>query len=215
MNTNTAEYLEEFDLQLERLISLGYPKAAKLSDHEFVNNVSPLRDKVKEINPFEKNIEDGRLPFVIVINNNLVASDIAMSLIVREGKQGITKLFPLEPSDFLPIDGVKIPKKQAYLLVDIDRGKESLNIPPSEALKMIVEEKRLPLTIEEGIAIVTQYPNYLMKNNCFSLLASRHLGDKRVPAIWINSDKRPNLGWCWNGNPHTWLGSASCGSRLA
>ncbi len=22
------------------------------------------------------------------------------------------------------------------------------------------------------------------------------------------------LGWCWDDNPHTWLGSASCGRRL-
>lgn len=53
---------------------------------------------------------------------------------------------------------------------------------------------------------------FLMKNNCFSLLASRHPGDKRVPAIWINAQKQPNLGWCRVGNPHTWHGSASAGN---
>jgi hypothetical protein len=53
----------------------------------------------------------------------------------------------------------------------------------------------------------------LRKNKCFSLLASR-CGDKRVPAIWI-SGKAPKLGWCWAGNPHSWLGSASAGARLA
>lgn len=101
-----------------------------------------------------------------------------------------------------------------YLLVDIDRGKESINLPPSEAMKIIVGHKRSPLTIDEGIAIVTQYPEFLMENNCFSLLASRIPGNKQVPAIWINGEKRPNLGWCWDGNPHTWLGSASCRYRI-
>ncbi|MGQ0669203.1 MAG: DUF5701 family protein [Actinomycetota bacterium] len=24
----------------------------------------------------------------------------------------------------------------------------------------------------------------------------------------------PRLGWCWAGNPHTWLGSASCGAGV-
>nr|WP_157857446.1 DUF5701 family protein [Streptomyces yerevanensis] len=39
-------------------------------------------------------------------------------------------------------------------------------------------------------------------------------GDRRVPAIWI-SQKTPKLGWCWEGNPHTWLGMASAGDRRA
>ncbi len=80
--------------------------------------------------------------------------------------------------------------------------------------KRLDRPNRSPLTIDEGVAIVTQFPEFLMKNNCFSLLASRHTGNQRVPAIWINANKNPNLGWCWDGNPHTWLGSASCSNRL-
>ena len=26
--------------------------------------------------------------------------------------------------------------------------------------------------------------------------------------MWI-SERAPKLGWCWDGNPHTWLGTAS------
>ncbi len=102
----------------------------------------------------------------------------------------------------------------AYLLVDIDRGKDNANMPPDEALCMIEKENRSPLTIDEGVAIVTHYPEFLMRNNCFSLLASRCRGDRRVPALWIDSEKKPRLGWCWAGNPHTWLGSASCRKRV-
>ncbi|MGW0174505.1 DUF5701 family protein [Rhodococcus sp. NPDC003322] len=32
-------------------------------------------------------------------------------------------------------------------------------------------------------------------------------------ALWI-SQRRPKLGWCWNGNPHSRLGSASAGRRI-
>ncbi|WP_371413026.1 DUF5701 family protein [Thiomonas sp. X19] len=55
-------------------------------------------------------------------------------------------------------------------------------------------------------------PDFLQPNHCFSMLASR-CGDKRVPALWL-SESRPKLGWCWAGNPHTWLGSASCANRV-
>ncbi|HYN94662.1 MAG TPA: DUF5701 family protein [Pilimelia sp.] len=31
--------------------------------------------------------------------------------------------------------------------------------------------------------------------------------------MWI-SGRAPKLGWCWEGNPHTWLGVASTGARI-
>jgi hypothetical protein len=110
---------------------------------------------------------------------------------------------------------VEIPISDFYILADIDRGKASINLPPKEAMISIVNAGRTPLTIDEGIAIVTHFPEYLIKNNCFSLLASRKPDNKTVPAIWINSQNHPNLGWCWDGNPHTWLGSASAKLRLS
>ncbi|WP_433519725.1 DUF5701 family protein [Nonomuraea sp. CA-143628] len=30
--------------------------------------------------------------------------------------------------------------------------------------------------------------------------------------LWI-SQNAPELGWCWERNPHTWLGMASAGNR--
>ena len=68
-------------------------------------------------------------------------------------------------------------------------------------LETIQNAKHSPLTIDEGIAILTHFPDFLVKNNCFSLLASR-CGDKRVPALWISANAA-KLGWCWNGNLHT------------
>jgi hypothetical protein len=205
---------KEFDRQVENLLQKGYPEAASISAEEFLKQIDPLKERVGELVFPEIDLEKGHLPFVIVVKSDLVAAEKAMSLVEREGKHGFTKMVPREPKDFKTIDGVTIPGSMAYLLVDIDRGKETINIIPSEALKLITKENRSPLTIDEGVAIVTHFPEFLIKNNCFSLLASRYSGDKRVPAIWINSERRSNLGWCWDGNPHTWLGSASCGSRV-
>ncbi len=205
---------QEFDRQVENLLHKGYAQAAGRSTEEFVRHIEPLKEIVGNLVLAERDIEKGYLPFVIVVKSNLVATEIAMSLVERTGRHGLTKLYPRAPADFKSIDSVSIPESMAYLLVDIDRGKETINITPGEALKIITREKRFPLTIDEGVAIVTHYPEFLIKNNCFSLLASRYSGDKRVPAIWINKERKPHLGWCWDGNPHTWLGSASCSRRL-
>jgi hypothetical protein len=63
----------------------------------------------------------------------------------------------------VPTADVAIPSSSVYLLIDIDRGKENVNLPPNKAIDLI---------------------------------------------------KQANLGWCWDGNPHTWLGSASCKTRI-
>lgn len=205
---------QEFDRQVAGLLSKGYPAAANVNEKEFIALVDPLKNNLSALPHTTIDIDAGTLPFVIVITHDLIPADIMMGKVEREGKPGITKLFPHTPTDFSVIEAVQLPASKAYLLLDIDRGKKSINVRPEDARITIQKEGRSPLTIDEGIALVTHYPDFLMKNNCFSLLASRHPGDQRVPAIWINGAKQPNLGWCWDRNPHTWLGSASCGSRI-
>jgi hypothetical protein len=134
-----------------------------------------------------------------------------LPLIQRRGKAAIERLYPVEVERFAPIEAVELPSGHAYLMVDVERGKETLNLTPDAALEAIHARGRSPLTIEEGVALLTHFPEFLQPNNCFSLLASR-CGDRRVPALWL-SEGRPKLGWCWAGNPHSWLGSASCARR--
>ncbi len=189
------------------------PKLSKLSEKTFRKKLEPLKDKLADVPFSEVDLGRGKLPFVIVVNADLVPVEEAMNRLDFKGKAGIISMYPRKPEDFKTIEHVSIPGGFAYLLTDIDRGKASLNITPETALKTILQENRSPLTINEGIAVLTHYPEFLMKNNCFSLLASRFT-DQRVPALWI-SEKRPKLGWCWDRNPHTWLGSASCGSRVS
>ena len=123
----------------------------------------------------------------------------------NHGEQGL--------APYRPIEQVELPHPAAYLLLDMERGEEFLNVRPEEALPVVLGRGRTPLTIEEGIAVVTHAPQVLEKNRCFMLSGSRR-GDRRVPAMWI-SERAPKLGWCWDGNPHTWLGVASAGSRTA
>lgn len=203
----------EFSRQLDNLLKKGYPETAGMSIEKFIDLLKPLEKKI-DTSSYDIDFEKGTLPFVIVVSNKVVPTEFAMTHTNKDGKDGIVNLYPLEPKNFNPIKEVSIPKQSTYLILNIDRGEQNINLPPNEAFELIHKENRSPLTIDEGVAIVTHYPEFLMKNNCFSLLASRHEGDKRVPAIWINAKKQPNLGWCWNGNPHTWLGSASCSNRL-
>jgi len=213
MKSEHSERLKkEFDHQVETLLQKGYPKLAGVSAAAFTKALQPLRAKVTKSAVAEIKLDEGKLPFVIVIQSEWVSTEKALQRVERKGKRGFLSMFPVKPESFEPIEGVKIPRSRAYLLLDVDRGKKTLNVAPDAALKMIKKTKRSPLTIDEGIAVLTHYPDFLKKNNCFSMLASR-CGDRRVPALWLSAG-RPKLGWCWAGNPHTWLGSASCGKRV-
>lgn len=121
----------------------------------------------------------------------------------------------MEPEDlatFVPIDAVEVPDGAAYLAIDIDLGEGSRNVRPEDALRKILDAGRSPLTLDEGVALVLQQPEVIARNWGFSMAGSRR-GDQRVPAFWI-SEGRPKLGWCWDRNPHTWLGTASCARRV-
>jgi len=154
----------------------------------------------------------GRIPSVLVPSREALSAGDAIRRVEREGKRALSMLDDEELARFVPIEGVELPAGPAYRLLDVDTGHEYRNVTPEDALVAIRAAGRSPLTIEEGIAVVTHHPETIARNDGWSLLASR-CGDRRVGALWI-SKGAPKLGWCWAGNPHTWLGSASCAARV-
>lgn len=112
---------------------------------------------------------------------------------------------------FIPIDGIDLPGSPVYAVLDVDRGLDTRNWTPEEAMEKFTADGRSPLTIAEGVAFLLHHPAMLEKNKCFQTPGSR-CGDRRVPGLWI-SNRAPKLGWCWAGNRHTWLGIGSCAGR--
>ena len=197
-HTSTSSQTAQFERQAGTLAA-AYPWAA--------DAVTRLRDVAAELPPAA---DPQRLPFVVVVAAPLAQ---ALALVDLTDRPGATQMTPDELATFRPIAQVDLPAAPAYLAVDVDLGAGSRNVTPDDALPAILAEGRSPLTIDEGVAVLLHHPEVLRTHNAFSLLGSR-CGDRRVPALWL-SKRRPRLGWCWAGNPHTWLGSASCGARLA
>ena len=151
---------------------------------------------------------------VLAASRDLMPPAPAADRIERRGEPvALGHLEPGELETFVPIEAVELPDRPAYVLTDVDLGAGSRNVTPETALKAILAEGRSPLTIDEGIALILQQPEAIDRNWGFSMAGSRR-ADQRVPAFWI-SEGRPKLGWCWDRNPHTWLGTASCAGRVA
>ncbi|MFC7451083.1 DUF5701 family protein [Rhodococcus daqingensis] len=206
----------EFDRQLGALTEAGYPGLTGLSDADFAAAMEPLRAAVLAHPESAADHGEDHIPFVLVVARTELGASIdaheAMAHTALGTQQGFADFEPAELAGFRPIESIEVPDGIGYALLNVDTGSEYLNVTPASALASLTTIGRTGLTVEEGIALLTVRPDMLRKNKCFSLLSSR-CGDKRVPALWI-SRRRPKLGWCWNGNPHTWLGSASAQERV-
>jgi hypothetical protein len=202
--------LTEFDRQVANLVAGGHARAGGLSDDDLRRLVEPLREQAERRPSAD---DPGRIPFAIVVTSTLVPTAEAMTRVRLRGRAGVVRLEPIEPSGFVALPELALPPESCYLVLDVDTGRDTLGVTPDDAYGRIAAAGRSPLTIDEAVAVVTHHPDVLRTRNCFSILGSR-CGDRRVPALWV-SGGRPRLGWCWAGNPHSWLGSASCGGRAA
>lgn len=196
--------------QVQRLVALGYPKRLGMTVEAFEAALRPLQAHA----PAEwtdVDIGGGLVEAALVVNVPRLPVRVTLPLVERNGHGAVERLYPKKPEDFLPIPTVPMPAGEAYLLLGVDRGNATLNAVPADAARALARAGRSPLTVEEGVSVLLQWPDFLQPNRCFMMLGSR-CGDRRVPALWL-SGKQPKLGWCWEGNPHTWLGFASCASR--
>ncbi len=192
----------EFDRQVDALAQTGLPGKLDLSEGCFRARLEPLRDLLPPA-------EDGAgIPFVVVVPDPPVVE--VLSSVHGTGGAGFTTMEPDDLASFRPLPELGVPTAP-YLLLDVDCGADTLNVTPADVAPRLAAAGRSPLTIAEGLAVLVSDHGVLRSRNCFSLLGSR-AGDKRVPALWV-SERRPRLGWCYQGAPHTWLGSASCAAR--
>lgn len=129
---------------------------------------------------------------------------------------------------FTAVPAVEVPAGAFYLVDDVDRGDDLRGRTPRDARIELTARGRSPLTVTEGIAWLLADPSRLQPGRCFMTAGSRRRTakgtDARVPALWVSGgtgrdgrERRgaPKLGWCWEGNPHDWLGFASAAGRRA
>jgi len=199
----------ELDRQLTT-IQERYGDIAGVDRERLVSSVEKLRGLLPDVATTQPT--EGNVPFVVVVRSTLVATVAAVGRVTVREKPGWTDMAD-ELDGYRPIEGAEVPGADAYLLLDVSTGPETLNVTPADALPRVRAAGRTPLTIDEGVALVTHHPDVLTTGNAFQALASR-AENKRIPSFWV-SKGAPRLGWCWEGNPHSWLGAASAAQRLA
>lgn len=193
----------EASKQLERIIALGYPDVADMSADAFRALARPLLTALAQ--------SDLGAGILLVPTRELVSPESLIARTSINRMAGFTTMPPRDIASFLPHDGFEPPEGPFYIVVDPHTGTSYVNREPDVARKLIDSDERLPLTLEEGLAIATQHPEWLLEKNGFNLLGSRST-DGRVPSIWM-SQNAPRLGAVWPNSRHTWLGNAYCTAR--
>lgn len=206
-----ADAHAELDRQVRACLDLGLVDAHGLSPDALRAAVAPLHAAL-DADPGGPSAvaPDDHVPFVLVLDGGTGRANAAAPAMRRGPRAGVSVIDDDEMATYRPLPDAE-PPAGPYLLRDVDTGTEFCGVPPEQALVTVRSRGRVPLTVAEGLALVAMRPDMLRPNRCFSLMGSR-ADNQRVPAIWI-SERRPKLGWCWDRNPHTWLGAASAGGR--
>lgn len=202
----------ELDRQIEVAVAAGFPALLGLTPATLRSTLAPLHEvlahALASTAPSGHGDAEDQVAVVLVVGPELDPNDVVPAM-RRGGRPGVSVLGREEAPGYRPV--VDLPTGAAYLLLGVDTGSELCGVTPEDAVATLTARGRTPLTIAEGLALVVARPDLLRPNRCFSLAASR-TSNQRVPAVWI-SERRPKLGWCWDRNPHTWLGTASVARR--
>ena len=194
---------QEVQRQLDRIVALGYPDVADISAAAFRALAQPLISALESTELGEQ--------ILLIPTRELVSPESLIARTSINRMAGFTTMPPRDIASFLPQNGFEPPEGPFYIVLEPHTGTCYTNREPDVARKLIDSDDRLPLTLEEGLAIATQHPDWLAVKNGFNLLGS-HSADGRVPSIWM-SQNAPRLGSVWPNSRHTWLGNAYCEGR--
>ena len=89
--------MNEFDRQMETLLTKGYPKLVGVSEQVFLRHVEPLKSKVLQAEG-AVDLEEGKLPFVITIQSEWLKPEQALEQVNFRGKSGVVGMHPVKPS---------------------------------------------------------------------------------------------------------------------
>ena len=195
----------EFDRQIDAFAQTGLAERLDLAEGCFRAWLEPLRDLLPAIGTGGEGI-----PFVVVIPDLPVVEVLAAATMV--GGAGFTTMEPDDLARFQPLPQLDVPSTP-YLLLDVDPGPDTLNLPPRRRCPGSRPPAAHRSPSPKGSPSSCPIPGCCARATA-SRCSARARATSGCPRCG-SAPGAPRLGWCYQGAPHTWLGSASCGGRVA
>ncbi len=206
-----------FTLQVDAYVAAGYADMTDFTEAQFRALLEPLRAGVDAAvaGGLDIGATPDHAPFAIVVTSRVVSPGPRVAALRAPGRDLPGAIDPghrdsLDAYEAIP--GLEAPDADAYLLLDVDRGDGFREITPDDAVGVLADRDRTPLTLDEGLSLAAVHPGAIEPDAGFLFAGSRHL--RRVPGLWIAAGA-PMLGWGGVATPDAWLGVASATSRVA
>ena len=226
--------VEVFAKQVNTIIARKFHIPTGLSESDFINRyIIPLKQLLAK-NIEDTKIEESHIPVLIVIPNTIVALRYQLERI-RENLNDIQLDHIIMPEWFENAKGVSTPDKP-YLLLDVETGYIMKNTTPKKCVKTFKDEGRFALTVGEGIALISHFPEILeshwvdlpgsilihkfvgeevMKRGMLSSLPPAFAKATFVPTLNYKYYNYLRLYYIYEVTETPYSGSASCARRLS
>ena len=225
---------ELFSEQIKKVIERKLHIPAGLSESDFVNRYFlPLKQLLVEIDQ-DIRIEENHIPILVVVPNTIVPLSYQLERI-RENLNDKQLEHIIRPEWFKNGEGVSTPGTP-YLLSDVETGYVMKNTTPKKCVQTFNDEGRFGLTIDEGIALITHFPEVLESHWVDlpgSVLIHKFVGEEvmkrgmltSLPPAFAKATFVPTLNYIYYNYLRLYYiyevteipysGSASCASRLS
>ena len=151
--------LELFAKQINTIMESKFHAPPGLSESDFLNRfILPLKQLLVE-NVKVTQIDKSRIPILVVIPHTIAPLSYQIER-VRESINDIKLEHIIKPEWFENAKGVSTPE-EPYLLLDVETGYAMKNTPPKKCVQSFSDAGRFALTIDEGIALITHFPEVL------------------------------------------------------
>jgi hypothetical protein len=230
-----VDFLVELLLQqAQTVIERNFPVSAHLSESDFLNRyILPLKQLLVESTASSK-AKENRVPVLLVVPRAIVRLSYQLER-VSERIQDSGPEQILQPEWFENAEGVSTPETP-YLLLDVETGYAMRNTTPKKCTKTFADEGRFALTIDEGIALITHFPEVLeshwidlpgsvlihkfvgqdaMRRGMLTSLPPAFAKATFVPTLNYKFYHYVKLYYIYELTETPYSGSASCGQRLS
>jgi hypothetical protein len=226
--------MELFAKQINTIRERKFHIPTGLSENDFVNrHIMPLKELLVKHDRDTK-MEESHIPILVVIPNTIVPLSYQLERI-RESINDIQLEHIIKPEWFENAKGVSTPDKP-YLLLDVETGYAMKNTTPKKCVKTLNDEGRFPLTVDEGIALISHFPEVLkshwvdlpgsvlihkfvgeevMKRGMLSSLPPAFAKATFVPTLNYKYYNYLRLYYIYEVTETPYSGSASCAKRLS
>ena len=226
--------IELFAKQVNTIIERKFHIPTGLSESDFVNrHLMPLKQLLVE-NDKDIKIVEKHIPILVVVPHTIVPLSYQLER-TRESINDIQLEHIIKPEWFKNAKGVSTSDKP-YLLLDVETGYAMKNTTPKKCVKTFNDEGRFALTVDEGIALISHFPEVLeshwvdlpgsvlihkfvgedaMKRGMLSSLPPAFAKATFVPTLNFIHYNYLRLYYIYEVTETPYSGSASCGNRLS